>query len=986
MKKRSVPIKILSVICAMFIFMTAVPGVSVSAASSQLVASVTVSGTTRMDTPDDTAEVQLYMKSSAYNGIKEEPNDVILVIDRSGSMSNDYSNMLDAARNFISRLDLTVHRIGIVAYETGVSSCDLTSDLAVLSAYIDELETKGVDGSTAMDRGIDTAVSLLSSKRSGVQGTIVLMTDGEPDDQASAENSSANAKALGYVFYSVALTKTKDSPANTMLKSMATSEASHYFVMDSTQLMPVYNRIAQKIGKIYPKDVVVRLNIGAGLELVPGSADNNTPPPDEITADALIWHMNSLTEGETRFNFSVRPNKYAAQESIKAGSGDITYTDYNGVTQTITLGGGSVWVCRPMITVTGISPDTGTEGYDTPVVISGENFTSDCKVSVNVFTITPTSVAADGKSLSAVIPSMSEGTYKVVVKNANDSYGKVDFAVGAPVRKLSITGITPDSAVEKTSPVVTVTGAGFTETKTGIGAKDPTVRFGSMIITPTKVSDTEIELKLPDKKAGIYTITIINDKGETESINFEYTPTPPPDPISIVKVEPPEAVANKPQTVTITGTGFKAKTAKPTVKLGAKIISASDVTVVDDNTIRVNLPQKKVGTYTIYVIDCDSRSATWKYSYKKAVPVVETVTIASVDPPQAVAGKPQTVIIKGTGFKAKTAGEPTVKLGAKVISASDVEVIDENTIRVNLPQKKAGTYTIYVINKNNVSGKKDDYKYEKAVPIVNTVSIDNLTPDKAPENTSPDITITGTGFDANTTVKLGAKIISSSDVTVVDDKTIKVTLPPKSAGTYNINVINSSGLSASKPFTYTSEPPETISITRFDPGASAPENTSPTITIIGTGFNANTTVKLGAKIISASDVEVIDDKTIKVTLPSKSAGIYNIYVINSSGLSASKEFEYIAEPVQQISITSIEESTDPADTYPTVIITGMGFKAQSGAKPTVKLGAKIINSSDVEVLGENTIKVKLPPRQARTYSIYVINCDGYSASTDFTYT
>lgn len=61
---------------------------------------------------DDETEIKFELSSIPVTGVTE-PNDVILVIDRSGSMSADMDNMKKAAKNFVNSLNMTTHRVGI---------------------------------------------------------------------------------------------------------------------------------------------------------------------------------------------------------------------------------------------------------------------------------------------------------------------------------------------------------------------------------------------------------------------------------------------------------------------------------------------------------------------------------------------------------------------------------------------------------------------------------------------------------------------------------------------------------------------------------------------------------------------------------------------------------------------------------------------------------------------------------------------------------
>ncbi|WP_432650302.1 IPT/TIG domain-containing protein, partial [Huintestinicola sp.] len=134
----------------------------------------------------------------------------------------------------------------------------------------------------------------------------------------------------------------------------------------------------------------------------------------------------------------------------------------------------------------------------------------------------------------------------------------------------------------------------------------------------------------------------------------------------------------------------------------------------------------------------------------------------------------------GTGFTDST----SVKIGTK--SASNIVVsADGTSITCNLPSKSAGTYSVAVIEGTEKG--YIDFTYTAKAPEPG-LTIAGISISSAAAGTSPTVTITGTGFDDTTSVKIGTK--SASNIIVSADGTsITCTLPSKSAGTYSIAVM-----------------------------------------------------------------------------------------------------------------------------------------------------------------------------------------------------
>ncbi len=1039
--------KAASVIIAMSILVCAIPGFSAFAADPQLSGSVSLSGNNSLFNRHDAVTVNIDLTSRAYDQvIGDEPNDIVLLIDRSASMHYDYSNMIDAARNFVDIMDLSTHRIGIIAYDSpnSTSSQPITNDKDILKTFLDTLETSGTQGSTGMGEGVNQASSMLASKRADAQGTIVLMTDGQPDNRITALSSAASAKSSGYVFYTVALTSSSTSAANTMLKQMATSESDHYFVMDSAQLKPVYDKIAKKIGKTFPKNITVTQSIPAGLQLVPGSEKNSIPVP-AVSSNRLTWSMNQMGEGTAKLVYQLQADVSSSETSALCGSGNITYTDYAGVTQTINLNGEGVTITRPMLAVNSISPNTGTANTETNVTISGENFSPDCTVKVNGTSASDVVVSADGRTITAKLPGLPEGTHRVTVTNGAGQYDYIDFNVEAPSDKLAIYSVTPNQAEPKTPVTVTVIGCGFisptakmgnlnlnahdvspdgTSFKADIpgllkgtytitvtnsrkekatipftvkvpdpipvtidsitpptgGAKtsvtieikgsgfiDPTVKVGNMALPVYDVSadGTSLKADFPALSKGSYVISVTNKYKKVAKKSFSVVPVPPTPktPVVIDSITPDSETAKTDVTVTIAGSGFT----DPTVKIGALVLPVHDVSP-DGTSMKADIQGLAAGTYTIKVENKDGSSANTSFTFAKAPPA-PSITVTGINPAKGEEKKAETVTITGTNFKA-----PTAKIGNLNITVHDVAASGDS-LQVDIPALLTGTYTIKITDSG--SSASINYTVEKVIPVTTPVVIDSITPDKGEIKTDISVTIVGDGF-IDPTVKIGNLPLTVTNV-AADGKSLEVTVPGLAAGTYSIKVTNKDGNSASIPFTFVKTPPTPMQIDTITPDT-AEAGQSVTVTLTGTGMT-DPTVKLGSLNIPVTNVSG-DGTSLEFTIPSLSAGDYTITVTNSSGSSAKTSFTFskpVPPPVQPVTITDISQDTEITGTPVTVTITGTNM-----TNPKVQIGNLDLVVSNVDVDG-SSLQAEIPGLTTGSYTIKVTNDQGQSASVVFSF-
>ncbi|MCM1525345.1 MAG: VWA domain-containing protein [Ruminococcus sp.] len=571
--------------------------VSVSAAQLSASVSLTDSNITDLNTP---VTVNLALNGFPYTGNVPEPNDVVLLIDRSGSMRNDYSDMIATAKFFVNKLDLSTHRIGIVLYDSSVDVLGLTNDKTVITDYLDNALNIGVLGSTNMAAGIDEAVKMLKGKRSSAHGSIVLMTDGEPDNVEKAEASAKNAKNTGNAFYTVALCPSETSPANVMLKKMATTETSHYSVFSTSKLNSVYSSIANTIGKVNPKNLKVVMDIGDAFEYVPKSADDSIPLPSYTSADRLEWDINELAPGTSNITYKVRLKSEYALYKLTCVSGEITYTDYTGTKNTVSI--------RPAyaynellsdVKITSISPDEGEKGKSHTVTITGEGFFG-ATVDYYGYKLQPDTVNDTGTEMTVKLPSISKsGVRAVTVTNDKDTSADIDFTVYTPKipsPKIVISSCVPDEIPIKETAEVTLTGENFA---------DLTVYADGYILSADKYAMSDdgktMTIQLQMKKEKSFKIKLVRKGYDSDTTQLKATADAvPPKPVpSITAITPNSVMQNSGSTdITVTGSNLNDLTS---FSVSGTTLTVSDCTVSADGTeVKFTLPeQKKVTNLTV---------------------------------------------------------------------------------------------------------------------------------------------------------------------------------------------------------------------------------------------------------------------------------------------------------------------------------------------------------------------------------------------------
>ncbi|MGM0606536.1 MAG: vWA domain-containing protein [Halobacteriota archaeon] len=172
--------------------------------------------------------------------------DVLLVLDRSGSMSGSMTGMKDAAKGLVDELDSSVANVGLVSYASSASlDQELTDAHGDVNSAIDGLSA---GGGTNIEDGVVTAQDELNNgtnARSGARKIMVVMSDGEATRGGDPVVAADDAKDDGIELFTVAF----GSADETTLQNMASDPwDAHFFQADDEEdLIDVFSQIGQTI-------------------------------------------------------------------------------------------------------------------------------------------------------------------------------------------------------------------------------------------------------------------------------------------------------------------------------------------------------------------------------------------------------------------------------------------------------------------------------------------------------------------------------------------------------------------------------------------------------------------------------------------------------------------------------------------------------------------------------------------------------------------
>lgn len=277
---------------------------------------------------------------TAAPDIVSNPTDIVLVLDRSGSMTGaPLADLKLGAKTFIDIIDESTDsskdgqigsgsRMGVVSFSnTAVADTQLITSVDVLKTAVDSL-TAG--GNTNHADAFSKAVQLFDPASANAK-VMVIFTDGNTTTGAPPAPVAAAARAQGIIIYCIGLIGS-DGLDITALNDWATdTDASHVAVTpDAAALEALFAELAANISKPGASDIVINEVVNPDF-VITGILTPTKGSATMLDAHSLRWNIAQLgvTSSESAsLDFLI--SHVGQQTGTKLVNQSITYSDQEG--------------------------------------------------------------------------------------------------------------------------------------------------------------------------------------------------------------------------------------------------------------------------------------------------------------------------------------------------------------------------------------------------------------------------------------------------------------------------------------------------------------------------------------------------------------------------------------------------------------------------------------------------------------------------------
>ena len=289
------------------------------------------------DQIDCSGSLKVTLALAASPDISSNPTDIVLILDRSGSMTGTpLANLKTGAKKFIDIIDEATDgtqdgnigsgsRIGIVSFaETALQNTQLITSVDELKNAVDSLVA---DGSTNHADAFTKAAQLFDPASANAK-VMVMFTDGKTTAGPDPSPVAAAARASGIIIYCIGLVGDDGIDPNVLNDWATDPDASHVAITpDDAQLEDLFEDLAANISKPGATNIVIDEVVNPDF-IITGILTPTKGTASLVDTTTLKWTIDQLgtitNEGATLEFFIKHVADTSGDKFVNAS---ITYSD-----------------------------------------------------------------------------------------------------------------------------------------------------------------------------------------------------------------------------------------------------------------------------------------------------------------------------------------------------------------------------------------------------------------------------------------------------------------------------------------------------------------------------------------------------------------------------------------------------------------------------------------------------------------------------------
>lgn len=280
--------------------------------------------------------------------IIENPVDVMLVLDRSGSMSGSPLGALkNGASKFVDVIDeasdgaldgvIDGSRVGVVSFASGATlDQSLTGDAVAVKAAINALVASGL---TAIGDGINLGQAQYGSG----DNKMIVFTDGVANTGADTSTAAADARAAGTEIWAIGLGSVNAAQINNIASD---PDSEHAFITPSeSELESIFEGIGADIVVPAASNIELVDTVDSNFSIANVSASKGTT---SVSGDQITWNIDKLVTETATLSFDAVHDATGLGGTL-AVNPTVTYTDTEGNTVSFPNPTVDVSGCEPVV-------------------------------------------------------------------------------------------------------------------------------------------------------------------------------------------------------------------------------------------------------------------------------------------------------------------------------------------------------------------------------------------------------------------------------------------------------------------------------------------------------------------------------------------------------------------------------------------------------------------------------------------------------------